>query len=105
MRNGGAEVLCPRRRQYRKCACPDRKHDLAATNHCSQSTLLTNEADVGRGADPLRSTAAQTLANDGSHRLSPRDLDEAGAIEHRLRAEPHEVVDATPRLVEGIRFE
>src|SRR5262249_45754816 len=45
------------------------------------------------------------LANDGPQWLSPRNLDEPGAVEHRLCAEPHEIVDAAPRLVEGIGFE
>src|SRR5262249_21742860 len=41
-----------------------------------------------------RSARAQRLANDGTRRLAPCDLDEARAVEHRLRAEPHGVVAA-----------
>jgi hypothetical protein len=45
------------------------------------------------------------LRTTGRSGLRRATFDEAGTVEHRLRSEPHEVVDAALRLVERVGFE
>ena len=60
----------------------------------------------GFAAHPARSArGAQRSPHHRPRRLAARHFDEAGAIEHRLGAEPHEVVDPALRLVARIGFE
>ena len=100
---------CRRERESRR----SRRRVAAAAR--ARPRLSRDERGAGKGGRAIAARAssscrpttraAQRPPHHRPRRLAARHFDESGTIEHRLGAEPHEVVDTAFGLVAWIRFE